>query len=581
MKKVKYLLFAFALCVLGTGFVSAASLSVSRSKSTVVVGNTVTITVTASGAAGWEYCLNYDSSIFSLSSSTSDTGGACLRTGSTLTGHSKVTFKLKAIKSGSSTIGLRDAVMYGDDGNAISSSKGSTTVTAKTQAEIEASYSTNANLKSLGVEGYEITPAFDKDTLEYELEVENDIESVKVIASRADSSASVSGSGDITLSEGVNKVEVVVTAEKGNKKTYVINITRKELNPINVVVDGKDYTVVRKADAMEAPTYYTSTTAVIDDIEVPAFVSEITGYTLVGLKDIDGNISLYIFNNGEYKLYNQISVDGFVFVPQENTEVFEEYVESKTKIADKEIKTYTKSSDSQFVLVYGMNAKTGKTGWYQYDIEEGTFQRFQNNEIVKLQEDVEDYLFLVIVFGGGLGLSVLAIILLLISVSKTKKKNVKLLAILENGQVVNREFMVEEVKPTSKVDSKEIIEELDELNDADVEKASVTIEVDEEEENLSDTEIMKKFESFSDLDETKGMEKIEKEEVPEEQLSKRELRRREKEQKKKELKELEDARNEFFSDEEPEVSIFDKADESKTSLNEVLSEKKKVKKKKK
>ena len=541
MKKVKFLLFGLFLFVFGTGFVSAASLSVSRNKSMVVVGNTVTITVTASGAAGWEYCLNYDSSIFSLSSSNSDTGGACLRTGSTLTGYKTVTFKLKAIKSGSSTISLRDAVMYGDDGNAVASTKGSTTVTAKTQAEIEASYSTNANLKSLGVEGYEITPAFDKDKLEYELEVENDIEKVKVVASRADNAASVSGAGEVNLLEGSNKVEVVVTAEKGNKKTYVINITRKELNPIHVTVDNEAFTVVRKADAMEAPTYYTSSTTIVDDIEVPAFVSEITGYTLVGLKDLEGNIKLYIYENGTYKLYNQINVDGFVFIPQDTTETKEGYAAAKTKIGDNEISTLAKAGNDNYVLVYGMNAKTGKSNWYQYDIEEGTFQRYQNSEVVKLQENVKEYLFLIVLFGVGFGLSFLAIILLLISISKTKKKNVKLLAILENGQVVNKEFVVEEVKPTKKVSSKEVIEELDDLEDAEVLETSVQIEV-EDDDNLSETDIMKKFESFSDLEETKGMEKIEKDETPS--------------KKKKD-------------------SILNDEEHSKTSINEVISRKKK------
>lgn len=546
MKRIKFLVFGLFIFILGTGFVSAASLSVSRNKSMVVVGNTVTITVTASGAAGWEYCLNYDTSVFSLSSSNTDTGGACLRTGSTLTGYKTVTFKLKAIKSGSSTISLRDAVMYGDDGNAISSTKGSTTVTAKTQAEIEASYSTNANLKSLGVEGYEITPVFDKDKLEYELEVENDIEKVKVVASRADNAASVSGTGEINLLEGTNKVEVVVTAEKGNKKTYVINITRKELNPIHVNVDGEAFTVVRKADALEAPTYYTSSTTIVDDIEVPAFVSEITGYTLVGLKDLEGNIKLYIYQDGSYKLYNQINVDGFVFVPQETTETKEGYSAAKTMIGDKEISTLSKAGNDNYVLVYGMNAKTGKSNWYQYDIEEGTFQRYQSNEIVKLQEDVKEYLFLIILFGVGFGLSFLAVILLLIGISKTKKKNVKLLAILENGQVVNKEYVVEEVKPTKKVNSKEVIEELNDLEDAEVIETSIEIEV-EDDDNLSETDIMKKFESFSDLEETKGMEKIEKDETPNNK----------------------------------KASILKEEEQSKTSINEVISKKKASKGKKK
>src|SRR5699024_4335017 len=123
------------------------------------------------------------------------------------------------------------------------------------------------------------------------------------------SGASVSGTGEKELTEGMNSFKIVVTAEKGNKKTYTININRKELNPINVKVDDKDYTVVRKEDVLTAPTYYTSTTIKINDGDVPDFVSEITGYTLVGLKDEEGNISLYSYNEGDYKLYQQIDTE--------------------------------------------------------------------------------------------------------------------------------------------------------------------------------------------------------------------------------------------------------------------------------
>ena len=59
------------------------------------------------------------------------------------------------------------------------------TLTAKTQAEIEASYSTNANLSALRVVDYVITPDFNKDILEYNLEVENEVESITIKATKA------------------------------------------------------------------------------------------------------------------------------------------------------------------------------------------------------------------------------------------------------------------------------------------------------------------------------------------------------------------------------------------------------------
>ena len=62
----------------------------------------------------------------------------------------------------------------------MNTSASSVTIKTMTQAELEATYSTNANLKSLTVDGYELTPAFDKNTLEYKVEVPNEVASVNV-----------------------------------------------------------------------------------------------------------------------------------------------------------------------------------------------------------------------------------------------------------------------------------------------------------------------------------------------------------------------------------------------------------------
>lgn len=485
MKKVKYLIFTLLIFCLGITFTYAASLKVTANKTTVVVGNTVTVTVNASGAAGWEYCLNYDSSIFSLSSTTSDTGGSCVRTGSTLIGYSKVTFTLKAKKSGSSTITLKDYAMYGDDGNVLSSSVGSVKVTAKTQAEIEASYSTNADLKSLSVEGYEITPVFNKNTLEYELEVENEIEKVTIKAGKADSSASISGTGEKELTEGLNKFEIVVTAEKGNKKTYVVNITRKELNPIHVNVDGDSYTIVRKADVLEAPTYYSSTEVEIQNELVPAFKSDITGYVLVGLKDENGNISLYRYDDtvDKYTSYQQLNTSGIILIPLTPEKAIDGYNQVRSiTVNNEEVNGYGIDSTSEFVLVYGMNASNGETGWYKYDTDEGTFQRYVEIKVKEEEKQFDLYFILTAVFAGLSFITILLVIVLLSMNSKLRKKNKRLVGIVEETRNKSKkeEVSVVEEKPEEKEEVKEEVKE--ELSQRELRRLEKQKELEQQEE---------------------------------------------------------------------------------------------------
>ena len=563
MKKIKYLLFSLLVCLIGVGFVNAASIKVSANKTNVVVGSTVTVTVKVNGGAGWEYDLSYDSSVFSCSGSTHVLGG-------TLAGNSSVSFTLKAIKSGSSNISVKNYSVLDDATNSLGVSPNAITVTAKTQAEIEASYSTNADLSNLTVEGYELSPEFAKNTLEYELTVPNDVEKVNVVANKADGSASVKGAGEIELSEGSNKVEVVVTAQKGNTKTYVLNITRQELNPIYVTLDGKQYSIVRKADSLDIPSYYNSSTVVINGEEVPCFESEITGYTLVGLKDEEGNISLYIYNSdGTYTLYKQFATDGITFIALDTDEVLKGYESVEIMIKDESVKCLKYiAGEADYVVVYGMNAKTGEKGWYQYDLREGTFQRYQTNLIVSLQDDVKDYLLLVICFATGLGLSILAIITLMIMNGKKKNKLVKMLAVMENGEFVNKEFIVEEV-PDAPVDTKKVKEALDEIHeekevDPEEEKVSLTLEIkdlpvseEDEEIEIEDEEteeipVILDDEDVGGYNETKEIEI-----VSEEPLSKRELRKLEKEREKEEKRRIAKAQREFLDDDLTSTSIFD------------------------
>lgn len=85
----------------------------------------------------------------------------------------------------------------------------------------------NANLSSLKVDGGEISPAFNKNTTVYEVNVPFSVENLNVKASAEDGKARVSVSGaEGLIAEGTKDVNVTVTAENGARKTYTIKVTR-------------------------------------------------------------------------------------------------------------------------------------------------------------------------------------------------------------------------------------------------------------------------------------------------------------------------------------------------------------------
>lgn len=84
--------------------------------------------------------------------------------------------------------------------------------------------SPNNKLAALSVEGYGLTPAFDADTLSYELVVDSGVSAVTISAKAKDSTATISGIGAVTLTDGTNLCQVTVTAENGMVRVYEIEI---------------------------------------------------------------------------------------------------------------------------------------------------------------------------------------------------------------------------------------------------------------------------------------------------------------------------------------------------------------------
>ena len=481
MKYIRRFIYLFALAIgLMVIKVNAATLNVtiSASSSRVVVGNTVTYTVTVSSSellGSFRYGVTYDSSKLSLESGTLNAAPAFDGTKKSVT----YTFKFRAKASGNANFNFN--IYEAIDWNFNNFSyKGTTTksITIITQAQLEASYSKNNNLSNLKVDGFDLSPAFNKNTTNYSLLLENDVKEINISGSKEDNTASVDGFGKHELVEGLNKINIKVTAQNGSTKTYVIEATVKELKPIVVNVDNVEYTVVRKKNLIEKPnTNYDEIEINIGEEEkIPAFENKATNTTLVGLKDSDGNIELYEYKDDNYKKYIEYSFDSIIVTPASMKNIPEGYIETKVKIGEQEVAAYKSETDNDFYLISAVNISNGEENLYQYNPKENTIQIFNQDLLKKidtLEQKNQNYTYVIIGLGGLLIITY--IVILINSIRKPKKKvkekKVKEKVIEEEKEEISKEEIKEETKEEPELEkSKDIADEVDEIDALEITK---------------------------------------------------------------------------------------------------------------
>lgn len=452
MKRIKKIFMAMLIGLLFPCIVNAASGSINiASSSTVVVGNKVTVTVTISSGTkmgSWQMSLNYDKSYLQLTNSTARDGGTFMIDYAEDPGVLKktYTFTFKTLKSGTTKLSVDGYRAYvSSDLSALSLSANTKQIRIITQAELEASYSKNNNLSALEVEGFTLTPEFKTDVLEYSVVVPENTKEVNIKANVQDKRASVNGIGTQAVNPGANKFSVVVRAQSGAEKTYVINVEVKDENPINVTVNGKNYTVVKIKENLPAASLYTETTININGFEIPAYKNDNTNLVLVGLKDEEGNISLYIYNKdkNEYQEYNEIGVNKITIYPLTSNEEIKGYKKDTITINGVKVDGYYYTKDSDYVIIYGINVETGDKGFYMYDKKMQSLIKYNDEYIIDLNKKIGLYSYIIIGFSG------VFILMIIIMIALAKKRS---------GKQKKQKPIEKEIKKN--VDEKNVIEEI-------------------------------------------------------------------------------------------------------------------------
>jgi len=458
MKKIKLVLTVFITLLILPIMVSAASGTIKvTGTSTVVEGNKVTLTVTLSSSTNigsWQMQLNYDKNYLQLTSTTAESNGISMSNSSSGTKSQKYTYTFKTKKTGSTTVSVGSYLVYAyDDMSEMSISSTGKTIKIITQEELEASYSKDNNLGNLSVEGFEITPAFSKDTLDYSVTVPEGTTSVNVIATPNDRKASVTGSGTVEVTEGSNEIKIVVRAENGSEKTYNLVVNVIDENPINVTYENENYTVIKIRSNYTCPELFEESEIVINEFNIPACVNGKINYTLVGLKKEDGTIENFVYNNGKYTKYQEVVGTSIKIVALDYDGEIDGLKEYKENINGEEYQVFKFSKSSKFYVIYGINVETGEKDFYVFDSKTKTFSLYDTEYIDYLKEQNKIYLYVVIAFGIGLFLSLICTISLINSKNKLKKN------------IINNKEKNTDVKENNEKEDKNNIEEAIEETD--------------------------------------------------------------------------------------------------------------------
>ena len=426
MKKIFKTLSVLIVSLLFTITVDAATanISVSTSKSQVVVGNTFTVTTKISGSnlGVWEWTLNYDTKKFKLVN-----GGSVMHVSDFSDNIKTKTWTLKAIAKGSGTISVKSYAAYTKSQATMKVTTNSKTVKVITQAELEASYSKDNNLKSLSVEGLTLEPSFNKDTTDYKVTAESNTTEIKINATKSDSKADLSGTGTFKVSEGENKFTITVEAENGSIKKYNITVNVTDPNPITAKINDKDYTVVKRESNLTKPEDYEKTEITINDQKVPAFYNEINKFTLVGLKDENGDVALFLYDEktNTFSEYKEIKLDQIKLYPLTIDKEIDGYKLSKIKINDVEFDALI-LDNSEYAVIHAQNMNNGSNDYYTYDTKTNTVVRYTDETLKPLENKLKKYEKIIILLCGETVLIFFILLCILIAKIRNNKKRKKM-----------------------------------------------------------------------------------------------------------------------------------------------------------
>ena len=210
---------------------------------------------------------------------------------------------------------------------------------------------------------------------------------------------------------------------------------------LQVEVNGQTYYLTDDFENASIPYGYNRTEVELNGATRQMVENGTSGVILGFLVDAEDAGDYFLFNeeNASFSNYEEINIsdDMSIVLLSDTDEVSlpSKYLEATLTIDEKEFPVWQDAENENYYLLYAINSN-GETGFYQYDTEEGTYQRIEpevdieeevtsdDSFLGKVKDFVSNNFFVTLVILGILAFIILIIILT--TAIKLRRRNIEL-----------------------------------------------------------------------------------------------------------------------------------------------------------
>lgn len=159
-----------------------------------------------------------------------------------------------------------------------------------------------------------------------------------------------------------------------------------------VTVNGVEYTLSSTIPASAIPEGFAETTATYEGTERKFVMQETTGIYLAYLIDANNNGKFFMYNteNATFAPFEQIEISTttkiVLLTDASAVTMPKEYQEITLTVNGQDYPAWQNAENVAYYILYAINGN-GEASLYQYDSEEGTYQRFETPEVAEEKVD--------------------------------------------------------------------------------------------------------------------------------------------------------------------------------------------------